>query len=314
MSDRISYPMPGIVRSNQNGLFLDALFALAQRRETWSPPRIARIARDGLSNLGAGYRILQLLRIQPFTGLIRVNPRFPFKCLIRDYLVRGFTTAERTACFLHHYRHLHDGMSAALLHRTLYQDVTLFEARISDNLYAITLCFSRSVEKEGELSFNLHVDGAAVFVLSFNIVPGWVVQSEAADVLLITRLQGARGYYRQIRLATKSLHDVGPAAMLLAALHGLAQAFGIHEMACVSAIRQSSYSDKFSSSYRSAYDDFFTELGVAKNASGFFISPIPHFEKPVSLVKQGHKLRTKEKRAFKREIAATVRSLLLENC
>jgi hypothetical protein len=84
-------------------------------------------------------------------------------------------------------------------------------------------------------------------------------------------------------------------------------------MAGVCASRQSSYSEEFSSQYRSAYDDFFTELGVSKSNAGFFVSPVPLPEKPVTLIKQGHKLRTREKRAFKRRIAAHVCRLLLES-
>jgi hypothetical protein len=115
-------------------------------------------------------------------------------------------------------------------------------------------------------------------------------------------------------MATKALHDVGPAALLLAALQGLAHAFGISELAGVCATRQSSYTKELSSLYRSAYDDFFAELEAARNPDGFFVSPIPLPEKPVACVKQGHRLRTREKRAFKRRIAADVCRLLLESC
>jgi uncharacterized protein VirK/YbjX len=294
-------------------VFLGPAAALAQKWETWSPARIARVAWGALTNIGAGCEILGLLRLPAFAELVRTDSRFSFKSLIRDYLVRGFTITERTACFLHHYRRLQTSMSASLLHRTLHQQVTVVESQIGGARYEITLCYSREIEKEGELSLNLHVDGAIVFVLSFNIVPGWVVKSQAAEVLLITRLQGTKGYYRQIRLATRDLHDVGPAALLLAALQGLAQAFAIGEMAGVCATRQSSYSKELFGLYQSAYDDFFDELGAARNSAGFFVSPLPLPEKPVACVKQGHKLRTREKRSFKRQIAANVCRLLLES-
>ena len=296
-----------------NDVFLGTLSDLARKWETWSPARIARVAWCALTNIGEGREILRLLKIPAYADLVRIDPRFSFKSLIRDYLVRDFTIAERTACFLHHYKCLQTGMSASLLRRTLHEHVTVFESLTGGARYEITLCYSRDIEKEGELSLNLHVDGAIVFVLSFNIVPGWVVKSQAAEVLLITRLQGTRGYYSQIRLATKVLHDVGPAALLLAALQGLTQAFGIGEMTGVCATRQSSYSEEFSSHYRSAYDDFFAELGAVRNSAGFFVSPIPMPEKPVAEVKQGHKLRTREKRAFKRQVAAEVCRILLES-
>jgi uncharacterized protein VirK/YbjX len=250
------------------------------------------------------------MRFPAFADLLRTDPRFRFKFLIRDYLVRGFSTAQRTACFLHHYKRLHASMSADLLHRILRRGVTVFEAWRDDIHLEISLCFSRPFEKEGELTLNLHVDGTVVFVLSFTIVPGWVAQSKAEEVLLISRLQGTNGYYPQIRAATKAMHDVGPAALLFAALHGFAKTFDIGQMAGVSALRQSSYTEELSLFYKNAYDDFFLEIGVSKDTSGFFLSSIPPEDKPMSSIKQGHKIRTKEKRQFKRQVAEEVFLLL----
>jgi len=250
------------------------------------------------------------MRFPAFAEFLQTNPRFRFKFLIRDYLVRGFSTAQRTACFLRHYKRLHSTMSADLLHRILHRQVTVFDARREQLHLEVNLCFSRPFEKEGELSLNLHVDGVVVFVLSFTIIPGWVVDSDAEDVLLISRLQGTNGYYPLIRSATRALHNVGPAAFLLAALSGLAQAFGTSQMAGVSAVRQSSYTDELSIFYENAYDDFFSEIGVPKNTSGFFLGPLPPDDKPLASIKQGHKIRTKEKRQFKSQVAEEVCHLL----
>jgi hypothetical protein len=259
-----------------------------------------------LTNMGAAFHILQLFRVKVFKDFLHTNPRFLFKCLIRDYLAQGLTVAESMACFLHHYRSLHAHLPSRLLYRTFSSTITLHEGKQNDTPYSITFCFSRDFEKEGELSLNLLVDRAPVFVLSFTIVPGWVVRSQAVDVLLISRLQGVHGYFNQIRRVTRALHDVGPAALLLAALHGFAATLGIGEFAAVSATRQSSYTEELSGLYIGAYDDFFSGLGLVINDAGFFLSPIPHQDKPLSSIKQGHKLRTREKRAFKRQIAQAV--------
>ena len=289
---------------------LGSVLIFARSRYYWSPARVIRILWGVLTNIPEQFELLRIMRFPAFADFLRTDPRFRFKFLIRDYLVRDFSTAQRTACFLHHYKRLHASMSGDLLHRVLHRRVTVLEALRDDIQIEINLCFSRPFEKEGELSLNLHVDGAVVFVLSFTIVPGWVTQSEAEEVILISRLQGTNGYYPQIRAATKALHDVGPAALLLAALHGFAKAFSIGRMAGVSAIRQSSYTEELSLFYKNAYDDFFSEIGVSKNASGFFLSSIPPEDKPISSIKQGHKIRTKEKRQFKRQVAEVVCLLL----
>jgi hypothetical protein len=203
-------------------------------------------------------------------------------------------------------------MPTTLLGRVLHQDVTVFEVLQAGARAHMTLGYSKDFEKEGELSLHLIVDGAPVFVLSFTVVPGWVVNSSAADVLLISRLQGVRGYYSQIRLVTKALHDVAPAALLLAALAGFATTFGINEIAGVCATRQSSYTSELANFYEDAYDDFFVELGLERNSANFFVSKIPLNEKPLTSVKRGHKLRTKKKREFKRLVAENVRLVLLD--
>ena len=162
------------------------------------------------------------------------------------------------------------------------------------------------------MSLNLLVDQAVVFVFSFTIIPGWVVRSDREEVLLISRVQGTNGYYPQIRAATRTLHHVGPAALLLAALHGFAEAFGIGCIAGVPAVRQCSFTEELSHSYKSAYDDFFSEIGIPQGTSGFYLSSIPPEEKPISCIKQGHKIRTKKKRQFKRQVARNVCLLLRE--
>jgi hypothetical protein len=71
-------------------------------------------------------------------------------------------------------------------------------------------------------------------------------------------------------------------------------------------LRQCTYTPELSVIYKNAYDEFFSGLGIELNEAGFFVSPIPYQEKPLESIKPGHKLRTKEKRAFKRQIAEEV--------
>ena len=114
--------------------------------------------------------------------------------------------------------------------------------------------------------------------------------------------------YSQIAAATKALHDVAPGALLLAALQGLGDAFGISEIAAVSAARQSAYSEDSAAAFQHAYDNFFAEAGMAHQATGFYRASIPLQGKPLACIKRGHKLRTREKRAFKQQIQATCAS------
>jgi uncharacterized protein VirK/YbjX len=289
-----------------NSGLLGTIAALAREKKTWSPGLLPGVLWRAVSNIATFYGVLQLIKLHPFSEAARLHPRFAFKYLTHDYLARSFTVPERAACFIHHYTRLRAEFPDRLLRQCLRADITLHEVECGASRFAFSMGLPRIWDKEGELSLNLHLDGVVVFVLSFTIVPGWIVQSQAADVLLISRIQGVYGCFNEIRRLTRALHDVGPAALLLAAFYGFAAALGIGEFAAVSATRQSSYTEELSALYIDAYDNFFIGLGLVMNDSGFFLSPIPHQDKPLSSIKQGHKLRTREKRAFKHRIAQAV--------
>ena len=243
----------------------------------------------------------------------RSNPRFAFKYLTHDYLARGLTTAQRAACFLHHYRRLHAALPDPLLRQALGGDIALHEIHVDGHRFNVSMGLCKTWDKEGEMSLNLHVNGEIVFLMSFTIVPGTVVNSEASEVLLISRLQGMKGSYREIHLATRALHNVAPDAVLLAALQGIADAFGIREIAAVTAARQGSGTKDSLAAFKQAYDDFFTGLGIPQTSAGFFLTPVPVERKPLASIKKGHRIRTKEKRAFKQRIQSACAAFFAEH-
>jgi uncharacterized protein VirK/YbjX len=287
---------------------------------TWgnAPITLSRIAHPvwaGLTNIATLPSILGLLKLDPFAQVNQTETRFAFKYLTPDYLITGISVEERAACFLHHYNRLHAAAPNHLLRRILLNDFTLCEITQDGYHFAITMSLSKPSHNEGEMSLRLLVNGEFVFLLSFTIVPGWVVNSNAKETLLISRLQGARGRFGLISLATKTLHDVSPASLLLAALQGVGMWFQIGDFACVSSTRhRHSVDDQFTSVLESAYDSFFTALGLRRSPAGFFVSPIPMTEKPLSLIKKGHKIRTKEKRMFKREVQLACAESLEKGC
>jgi uncharacterized protein VirK/YbjX len=285
-----------------NNGFLRPLPALAQQKKTWAPDLLAGVVWRGLTNIGSHRKVVQLLTLPLLAETARSNPRFAYKYLTHDYLVRGLTTAQRAACFLHHYGRMHATLPDRTLRQTLRELIRVHEIPAEGTRFTVTMGLSRDFDKEGEFSLNLHVDGEVVFLLSFTIVPGEIVKSESDEVLLISRLQGMKGSYHLIQLATKALHNVAPDALLLASLQGLAVAFGIGEIAAVSAGRQSSCTKDSAAAFKQAYDEFFLGLGIEETADGFFLTPVPVEGKPLVHIKKGHKLRTKEKRAFKQSI------------
>jgi len=266
-----------------------------------------------LTNIHRQFKIFRVMAQPAYERMVLADPRIPFKHLSRNYLARNLTVAERAACLMHHYSYLHERLPSKLLHQALQRDVTMFEVREGGSLYRVAMGLSRTQVREGEFFLNLEVDGMQVYILQFTIVPGWVVKSGAPDVLLVTRLQGMKGCYSQIYQATKVLKEVAPPALLMTALQGVAKACGIYEFAGVCARSQFSHSEYSSSTFNEAYDQFFTQLGMCHSSANYYSCPLPIPEKPVDNVKNGHRSRTRKKRAYKLEIADRVCQLISES-
>jgi len=300
---------------NSIDLSFRTVWRLVGERDAWSPSRLTLRFKKLLLAAAHSWDQMQILVVlghPAYRGLKRAYPRLPFKYLEDKYLAHGFNREERAVCLLHHYRRLLRTLPHRVLRGLPQCAAVLLEMRDEGTCYTVTMNLPELFQDEGELSLNLQADGEEIFVLSFTVVPGRVVQSEAEEVLLITRLQGVPGKFEQVRRMTKAMHDVGPGAFLVAVLHGIAEAWEIREMAGISARKQHSYEEKYAELLTIAYDDFFTELGAVQNGKGLFVSPIPLPLKPLAQVKAGHKLRTRKKRAFKQAVAAQVSQTLQE--
>jgi hypothetical protein len=213
---------------------------------------------------------------------------------------------------LHHYKRIHAALPESVLGQVLQGSITLYEIAKGGNRFAFTVGLpERIVNKEGELSLDLRVDGKEIFNLCFTIVPGWVLRSEAPEALLISRLQGKPGCNSQIKLARKALNDYSPRNLLLAALQGIADGLGVGEMEAVNATNQKSYIKGCAATFKNGYDSFFTNAGLVKTAAGFYSSPIPIESKPLALFKGRAKLRARKRWANRQQIRSACADFLL---
>lgn len=264
---------------------------------------IPGIIRQALLSIQTHRSVRRLLKLPAFIDTVENNPKFAIKYLTRQYLAQGLTIAERAACFLHHYERLQTLLPDRPLRQVLHWDVPLHEIHDDQKCFTLSMGRSRPCYKEGELSLHLKIDGEIFFTLGFTIVPGWVVRTHAAEVLLISRLQGTYGCYPdQMKLATKAMQGIRPRTALLCALEGIAEACDIREVAGVSAVRHTSHCAVCEPSLLKAYDDFFAELGFVRNAAGFFIVPVPREEIPLEQISPGNRARARKNRAFKQQI------------
>jgi len=282
------------------------------REVVCSPVRFARVLGRISINLSMQCRAFQLLRVGIFARFVCSNPRFLFKHLPPKYLIRDLAPSARTTCFLYHYRRLRSLLSDRLLRRLLQEDAGVFQMQQDGHEFAIAMGRSRQidhtrhVDHEGELSLKLLVDGVQIYVLSFTIVPGWIVELPAAEVLMITRIQGELGVFDKISLASKSMHGIPPEMLLMAALQGVGEGFGIRVMAGVSAIRHLCYEVEEDAIFKKAYDELFERIGATRTPADFYVATFPLPEKPLAQVKRGQKSRARARRAFKMQVAMEI--------
>lgn len=310
--------VPGLLGTSaeNRSKFWAPIWKLARQPYYWSPERFPRIVWTLARKIPTQLQVLRVLSRPAYRHFVRVDPRFPVKWMALDYIARGFTVSQQAKCFIHHYRRLPDLMPEDVLRRVMLEHIPLAEIREGNHCFVIKMGLSQPWDNEGEFSLDLEVNGKMVFVLSFTIVPGSVVQSAAREVMLISRVQGVRGCFNEVQLATRTLHHVAPPALLLAALCGIAEAYGIRAMAGINATMKPEFHfyEGEAAHIHEAYDGFFAELGATKGRAGFYLSPLPPVEKPMILIKRGHKTRTREKRLFKRQIAQRIGQCLLEIC
>jgi hypothetical protein len=284
----------------------------AASHDLWHPSQWARFVWGLCSNLAVQIQILRALAKPAFHDSLRANPSLPFHYLNRNFLVRDITISQRASSLLHHYKRIHSSFPNQTLHEILAGGLTVYENCCDGNCFRVTLGSAGEIYWEGDLSLSLKVNGVVVYVLSFSIIPGSVAGVLADEVVFIARLQGVKGRENEVRLATKSMLDVAPPALLVAALQGIAAAMGINVMAGTCAIRQSSYLPEQDSFFQDAYDDFFATLGATMNSACFFWSLLPVEEKPLPLLRKGHKIRARKKREFKRRVANSVAHAILQ--
>lgn len=305
----MNYALPIIKREQAEsspwrtfGVLLKSIAALSSQPKFRSPHLLAGILSRTGAGISAHFKIVRLFKDPVLAETLHDNPRLAFKYLAGNYLVRDLPITIRATCFLFHYERLRSILPVWLLRQALLSEIPLVELCQKDLGFAITMSLSRAGDTEGELSLNLVMNGQVVYTMGFSIVPGWVAQASAREILLITRLQSTKGLHQELSQASRALCHVSPIVLLMAALQGVAGAFGIDTMACVSGARQISYDEKFAEIFQRSYDDFFEQRGISPNSGGFFVTPFPLKEKSINDLNREHKIRAVKRRAFRQKI------------
>ena len=250
--------------------------------------------------------IIKVLSTQTIYTINRHQPKLHFKYIDDAYLSKNLTTSKRASALFYNYKYLSSVLCDTFLYDIANGWASIYENDVGEDNYSIVMGISKPFFNEGEISLELLSNSDRVFVFSFTIVPGSIIESDKETAIFLTRVQGVRGAFELIKRATKDMRDTSPPYILFAALSGIATALGISCICGVNSANQVCDAGSDTSSFDSLYDSLFSSLGAVRGSNGMFYFDIPLHEKPLGLVKRYHRSRTNKKRQLRRLVADRV--------
>lgn len=242
----------------------------------------------------------QLVAQLPLAPLLRRQPRFVFKYL-SPYIATNFDRTSRLTLLLHHYRFLQQHCGPAFFaavagHAILWRDER------GPEVFTISISYPQQIGFEAELSLNFVLNDTVLQVVGFVIAPGHLLGTAEEPILLLSQVQGTR-QAALLKHATRALHDIPPAILLVNAAYGLVAAWGIRRAAGVSSESQVSAGQGNYFNYTAFWQRL---MGSSSGAGGTLLLPMPTPEKPITQIASHHRGRNLRKRRYKQGIRETV--------
>lgn len=256
------------------------------------------------------WRVVSAVRGKHTRSLLVSYPRVVYRYTL-PYLSSVFVRSVRAQILQTHYGFLNTRLQAEFFKKVLDDALTLWSFNVPEHTFAVTMA-GPCPDREGELTLRFKMDGTMIYRLAFSLMDASMVSAsnEAGPrasglILYIGQVQGCKVDFELIRQATKTCLDVAPPDLLMAALFGVAEAWGISAIAGV-AYEHCLTIDKLKElkKLKAGFDlsAFWDRYRAPQNEQGHHILGLPFVDKPLSEVKANHRGRTSAKRAFKREV------------
>lgn len=250
-------------------------------------------------DLPAHFKLNRLMNSPSLQALIKHQPRLGYKYL-GNYLANNLSRKARLGILFNHYDYLTRQVQSSFF-SSLLAGVPLWQdSRGEDGVMSIQLTFPSGIDFEGDLALIFAHNGVPLYSISFVVAPGQYVNSPQAHVLFVSRIQGTRNF-ELIRQCTKSCHDITPAALLIAALQGVATALGINALAGIST------EERLYDTITFDYNSLWESLQAERTPDNLFFLALPLMRTPIELIKGKRRERTLRKRHYKDEICEAVR-------
>lgn len=177
--------------------------------------------------------------------------------------------------------------------------------RLGERRVSVALVPACGPAREGELELRLFLEGEPVMRVALCVVPGSLVGlPEPGPVLFVGSMQGARESRDAVKQLTGLMERTKPHAILLNALQGLVQAWGLAGMVGVSD------AGHVYAGYRSLakrvgvrYDELWQELGAEKRlAPCFWQLPLQWVPRPESEVESKKRSQLRRRNALRQQV------------
>lgn len=208
--------------------------------------------------------------VQAHAVLLPYVARFPrlVTRIYRPYGYRPLRCGQRVDLMIGHYQWLERLGLAPLLTRCIENGWCQAEVDTkSGEKTSLHLNAIHDGHREGKMSLQLHWAEHFLFTLNFVLV-----QDAEGCALLVTRLQGKDIEHgrEKIRLATKSMYGMRPAALLLQAARQWAHSAGCSNVLMVSNHQRVALNPMRRFKIKSNNDALWKDLGAVQRPDGFF--------------------------------------------
>lgn len=224
-------------------------------RYAWFKPQIQHVF-DTLTRLGLSHALDS-------------DPQLMLRCT-RAYAWTGLKGKTRAAAEVAHFEWLVHTLTQPIVSELyLAHQMLVAEWTVKERVVRIWLRPGRALGREGELELHLALDDGTVMRAAFSVLPHHMLGfAHAGSVMVVGNVQGSQEGKDLVKDFTTLMERTRPSGVLINALQGLAQGWGLVGLVGVSD-QGHAYSDYGSLSKRVgiSYDSLWAELGAERRVS-----------------------------------------------
>jgi uncharacterized protein VirK/YbjX len=247
-------------------------------------------------------------------ALLKYYPNLLNRDLYSGYLAKIFddSITTRYCIFMSHCMYITARVKKTFFKEIFYGSILLWDHIIDDKNLNISLIFERTFRREGDLSLVFQLNRVTIYLLSFTVVPGYSLGVTAPQVLFVSRVQGTKERFEDIRIATKLCNDIAPPYLLVTATQAIAFDMDIDFVAGVGGGEQLSSDED--GGFPFDYDAFWKSCTGIEADRNFYLFSASFAGKPIDQISPVHRRRTRIKRQFKNQINKRIVCAFAEKC